>query len=85
MTYQFADRIGSLAPSAIREILKVTQNPDVISFAAGNPGAESFPAREMSGIAAELFTQHYASALQYGISDGYAPLRAQIAERMRAM
>ena len=84
MTYQLADRIGSLAPSAIREILKVTQNPDVISFAAGNPGAESFPAREMSGIAAELFTQHYASALQYGISEGYAPLRAQIAERMRA-
>ena len=84
MKYQFADRIQSLAPSAIREILKVTQNPNVISFAAGNPGAESFPAREMNEISSALFAQSYSSALQYGISEGYAPLRTQIAERMRS-
>lgn len=83
MTYQFADRIGTLAPSAIREILKVTQNPDVISFAAGNPAAESFPAAEIREISSELLSCHYASALQYGISEGYAPLRAQVSERMR--
>lgn len=83
MTYQFADRIGTLAPSAIREILKVTQNPNVISFAAGNPAAESFPAKEMAEIAADLLANKYASALQYGISEGYAPLRAQLVERLR--
>ena len=83
MTYQFAERIGTLAPSAIREILKVTQNPNVISFAAGNPAAESFPAKEMAEIAADLLANKYASALQYGISEGYAPLRAQLAERLR--
>ena len=83
MTYQFAERIGSMAPSAIREILKVTQDPTVISFAAGNPAAESFPAAEMAEISADLLTNRYASALQYGISEGYAPLRAQLAERMQ--
>lgn len=83
MTYQFADRISSLAPSAIREILKVTQNPDVISFAAGNPAAESFPAAEIRDISEELLSCHYASALQYGISEGYAPLREQMRNRIQ--
>lgn len=83
MPYQFADRIQSLAPSAIREILKVTQNPEVISFAAGNPAAESFPAEEMNAIASELFTTKYASALQYGITEGYTPLREQLTKRLR--
>jgi len=79
---EFSTRISSLKPSAIREILKVTQDPTVISFAAGNPAPETFPAEEMSIIAADLFANRSATALQYGITEGYAPLRDAITKRM---
>ena len=83
MDITFSDRIKSLAPSAIREILKVTQNADVISFAAGNPGAESFPVKEMAEISAEIYASSASSALQYGISEGYTPLRINTSKRMK--
>ena len=51
MNYPFSDKISTLKPSAIREIFKVLENPDVISFAGGNPDPETFPATEMSNIA----------------------------------
>lgn len=82
MNYHFADRIGSLKPSAIREILKVTQDPSVISFAAGNPAPDAFPAKEMQAIADDLFENRYAYALQYGVSEGYDPLRKLTAARL---
>lgn len=83
MDIAYSDRIKSLAPSAIREILKVTQNADVISFAAGNPGAESFPVKEMAEISAGIYASRASSALQYGISEGYTPLRINTAKRMK--
>lgn len=83
MDYRFSDRMTALKPSAIREILKVTQDPSVISFAAGNPSPESFPAREMAELAAGLFRDRYAEALQYGMTEGYTPLREQTAARLR--
>ena len=83
MNIKFADRISSLQPSAIREILKVTQDPSVISFAAGNPSPESFPVDDMARIAADLFKNHSATALQYGVSEGYGPLRELTAKRMK--
>lgn len=83
MQYQFSDRISGLKPSAIREILKVTQDPSVISFAAGNPSPESFPAAEMAEIAADLFRNRAGEALQYGMTEGYMPLRQQTAKRLR--
>ena len=83
MNYNFATRIGGLKPSAIREILKVTQDPSVISFAAGNPAPDAFPVREMKEIADELFENRAAYALQYGVSEGYTPLREQTAARLR--
>lgn len=83
MEYHFSDRIASLKPSAIREILKVTQNPEVISFAAGNPSPDGFPSEEMAGIAADLFKDHAAEALQYGMTEGYLPLRKQTAARLQ--
>lgn len=83
MEYNFATRIGGLKPSAIREILKVTQDPSVISFAAGNPSPEAFPAREMRAISDDLFENHFASALQYGVSEGYTPLRELTMKRLR--
>ncbi|MBQ3055046.1 MAG: PLP-dependent aminotransferase family protein [Oscillospiraceae bacterium] len=83
MNFKFSERISTLQPSAIREILKVTQDPTVISFAAGNPAPESFPAAEMAEIAAEIFANDAASALQYGVSEGYNPLRTLTAKRMK--
>ncbi len=83
MNYNFASRIGGLKPSAIREILKVTQDPSVISFAAGNPAPEAFPVKEMKLIADELFDERAAYALQYGVSEGYAPLRELTAARLK--
>jgi len=83
LNFKFSERISTLQPSAIREILKVTQDPTVISFAAGNPAPESFPAAEMAEIAAEIFANEASSALQYGVSEGYAPLRTLTAKRMK--
>lgn len=82
MDYCFSHRITGMRPSAIREILKVTQDPSVISFAAGNPSPESFPAQEMGEIAQELFECQAAQALQYGMTEGYLPLREQTFQRL---
>jgi len=83
LNFKFSERISTLQPSAIREILKVTQDPTVISFAAGNPAPESFPAAEMASIAAEIFANNAASALQYGVTEGYGPLKELTAKRMK--
>jgi 2-aminoadipate transaminase len=75
--------MASLNPSAIREILKTTADIPVIAFSAGNPSPELFPAKELSELASETFAAEAASALQYGITEGYTPLRRQVTERMR--
>lgn len=71
----FSDRIKGLQPSAIREILKFTADPSVISFAAGNPASEAFPVEIVSKLSAEIFAEEPINALQYSISEGYTPLR----------
>lgn len=75
----------NLKASAIREILKCTSDPKVISFAAGNPAPEAFPVEAVKKIAAEILEENPIGALQYSISEGYTPLRdklkAQIKER----
>ena len=83
MQYHFSDRVLALKPSAIREILKVTQDPSVISFAAGNPAPETFPAEEMAEIAQRLFREDAVSALQYGVTEGYQELRDLTAARLK--
>ena len=57
MEYVFSDRISSLKPSAIREILKATSNPDVIPFAAGNPDVAAFPIDEVKSISKRIFDE----------------------------
>lgn len=79
---EFSNRISTLKPSAIREILKIPNDPDLISFAAGNPAPDSFPVDAMKKIAANIFETKAASALQYGVSEGYTPLRDITKERM---
>ncbi|MDR0325347.1 MAG: PLP-dependent aminotransferase family protein [Oscillospiraceae bacterium] len=79
---EFSRRISSLRPSAIREILKAPSDADTVTLAAGNPSPEAFPAEEMAALAAEIFATGAASALQYGISEGYGPLRERTRERI---
>jgi len=74
----FSDRISTLQPSAIREILKYTFNPEVISFAAGNPAPEAFPSEVIAKITADIFREEPINALQYSISEGYTPLRDRL-------
>ena len=83
MEYKFSNKIASLKPSAIREILKAPATADTISFAAGNPAPESFPVSDMARISADIYRDMPASALQYGVTDGYAPLREAIAIRQK--
>lgn len=78
MDYKFSDRISSLQPSAIREILKATSDPSVIPFAAGNPDVAAFPIEEVKEISKRIFDEMPVTALQYGITEGYAPLRETI-------
>jgi len=80
---QFSNKISTLKPSAIREILKIPNDPDLISFSAGNPAPDSFPVDAMKKIAANIFDTKAASALQYGISEGYTPLREITQKRIR--
>ncbi len=74
MDYYFSKRISGLQPSAIREILKATQDPAIIPFAAGNPDSASFPIDEVKRISAEIFETAPVTALQYGVTEGYRPL-----------
>ena len=75
MEYKFSDKVKNLKASAIREILKFTADPEVISFAAGNPAPEAFPKEEIAKISAELLRDDPVLALQYSITEGYTPLR----------
>jgi len=84
MTYTFSNKIGGLAPSAIREILKATSQPGIIPFAAGNPAPEAFPIQAVREISARLLEERPVDCLQYGITEGYAPLRARIREDIRS-
>lgn len=82
MEYTFSDKLSALKPSAIREIFKSLTDPSIISFAAGNPNPLSFPVEALSKISADIFASDAAYALQYGITEGYAPLRESIAARI---
>ncbi len=83
MEYTFSKRISSLQPSAIREILKATADPAVIPFAAGNPDAAAFPVEEVREISKRIFEEAPVTALQYGVTEGYAPLRARVKQYMK--
>ncbi len=78
---QFADRVAKAQRSFIREILKVTADPSVISFAGGLPNPASFPVPEIAAAAAKVLYESGPSALQYSTTEGYKPLREWIAKR----
>lgn len=83
MDYKFSDRISGLQPSAIREILKATSDPSVIPFAAGNPDVAAFPIDEVKVISKRIFDDMPVTALQYGITEGYSPLRERILDYVK--
>ena len=84
MNYKFSDKVTGLQASAIREILKFTSDPEVISFAAGNPAPEAFPKEKIAEISAEIFKEDPILALQYSVTEGYNPLRNLLKEQMEA-
>ncbi len=83
MNYNVSEKFKSLKPSAIREIFKSLGTPGAISFAAGNPNPSSFPVADMKRIADEIFENDPVTALQYGITEGYTPLRELVKARLK--
>jgi 2-aminoadipate transaminase len=84
MTARFARRLDVMKASEIRELLKITQRPEVISFGGGLPAPESFPIEDLKAVAADVLDREGAQALQYSTTEGHPGLRAQIARRMGA-
>lgn len=84
MLKPFSDKVAGVAPSAIREILKFTADPEVISFAAGNPAPEAFPTQKISEISAQIFSEEPINALQYSVTEGYPKLRKWLEDDLRA-
>ncbi len=84
MTWTLARRAERLNPSIIREILKVTERPGIISLAGGLPSADTFPVEAMRQAADRVLTETPREALQYAASEGYAPLREWVATQMGA-
>ncbi len=82
MEYYFSDKLQALKPSAIREIFKSLGDPEMISLAAGNPSPLSFPVEDLKAIAADIFEGSAVGALQYGVTEGYPPLRDAVEKRM---
>ncbi len=80
-SYKFADRMSKTPRSFVREILKVTENPEIISFAGGLPNPESFPVDSISQAVNTVLSEDGKDALQYSTTEGYRPLREYIAQR----
>jgi len=67
-----------MKPSATREILKVTSQPGMIAFAGGSPDTDAFPCEEVKKISSQILSENPVSALVYGVSEGYQPLRDNV-------
>src|SRR5579871_5215935 len=84
-TEQFAQRTSAIKSSTIRELLKVTQRPEIISFAGGLPAPELFPVARLQEICSRVLSEKSSAALQYGATEGYTPLRQMIADKLTGM
>lgn len=83
MQYTFANRMSKTPRSFIREILKVTQKPEIISFAGGLPNPSLFPVQELAETARQVIADEGNAALQYATTEGHFPLRKWIADRYK--
>lgn len=77
--HRFAQRTQRMKSSAIRELLKLTEDPEIISFAGGLPAPEVFPVEEFVEACTRVLREQGSKALQYGSTEGYTPLREMIA------
>lgn len=82
MEFKLAKRMANLKASEIREILKITERPEIISFAGGLPAPELFPIEAIKRVSQLVLDESGAKALQYSATEGFAPLRDWIAKRM---
>ncbi len=82
MNYQFSQRVKDLKPSAIREILKNSSAPGVIPLSAGNPAPDAFPYEDIRTLSESLLADAPVEALQYSLTEGYAPLREYLKKYM---
>lgn len=78
----FSDRMDGMKVSDIRELLKLTTRPEIISFAGGLPAPELFPVEDIKAATDAVMDEQGRAALQYGPTEGYLPLREKIVERM---
>ena len=76
---QFADRLNNVETSAIRELFKLLGKPGIISFAGGFPDSAMFDVEGIRQASAQALAQEPGAALQYGATEGYNPLREQLA------
>ena len=84
MTARFACRLDGMKASEIRELLKITQRPEVISFAGGLPAPELFPVEDLKVVMAEVLEREGPRALQYSTTEGHPGLREAIARRLKS-
>jgi 2-aminoadipate transaminase len=83
--FRFAHRMDGLKASAIRELLKLTERPEVISFAGGLPAPELFPVDAFAEACAEVLRTDGPGALQYSTTEGHRPLRSWVCEHLRSV
>jgi len=79
---RYANRTLGIKSSAIREMLKVTQKPEIISFGGGLPAPDVFPVQRFEEACRKVLAETGSQALQYGTTEGYQPLRDMIAHNM---
>ena len=82
MEYKFASRMDRMKASEIRELLKLTAKPEIISFAGGLPAPELFPVKEIAQVSHDLVEKEGQKLLQYATTEGRPTLREKIAKRM---
>jgi 2-aminoadipate transaminase len=83
MDWTLARRAERLNPSTIREILKITERPGIVSLAGGLPSADGFPVAELAEATARVLREHPRDALQYAASEGFGPLREWVAAELQ--
>lgn len=82
MNYLWAERLSGMENPAVKNLLKIMQRSDIISFSAGSPAPDSFPVKELSAAFSAVLAEQGPGALQYGLSEGYGPLREWVASRV---
>ena len=79
----YSTNAKNMKKSVIRELLKLTQKPGIISFAGGLPNPNYFPLETVNGICQDVVMKQGEVSLQYGATEGYTPLRESIAQRLK--